>query len=91
MVEVRVPFEFDEAKSQSNKAKHGIDFVEAQALWLDDMFIEVPARTQDEPRFVVIGMIAGQHWSAVVTYREDKIRLISVRRSRDEEVMLYEG
>lgn len=55
-------FEFDEAKSQSNKAKHGIDFVEAQALWLDEMFIEVPARTQDEPRFVVIGMIAGQHW-----------------------------
>ena len=75
-----MPFEFDEAKSRSNKAKHGIDFVEAQALWLDDMFIEVPARTQDEPRLVVIGMIAGQH-----------IRLISVRRSRDEEVMLYEG
>ena len=86
-----MPFEFDEAKSRSNKAKHGIDFVEAQALWLDDMFIEVPARTQDEPRFVVIGMIEGQHWSAVITYREDKIRLISVRRSRDEEVMLYEG
>jgi hypothetical protein len=64
---------------------------EAQALWLDDMFIEVPARTQDEPRFVVIGMIAGQHWSAVITYRDEKIRLISVRRSRDEEVMLYEG
>ena len=84
-------FEFDEAKSQSNKVKHGIDFVEAQALWLDDMLIEVPARTQDEPRFVVIGMIAGQHWSAVITYREDGIRLISVRRSRDEEVMLYEG
>jgi hypothetical protein len=86
-----MPFEFDEAKSRSTKAKHGIDFVEAQALWLDDMFIEVPARTQDEPRFVVIGMIADQHWSAVITYRDEKIRLISVRRSRDEEVMLYEG
>jgi len=91
MVEARMPFEFDEAKSRSNKAKHGIDFVEAQALWLDDMFIEVPARTQDEPRFVVIGMIAGQHWSAVITYRDEKVRLISVRRSRNEEVMLYEG
>ena len=55
------------------------------------MFIEVPARTQDEPRLVVIGMIADQHWSAVITYRDEKIRLISVRRSRDEEVMLYEG
>ena len=86
-----MPFEFDEAKSRSNKAKHGIDFVEAQALWLDDMLIEVPARTQDEPRFVVIGMIGNGHWSAVITYREDRIRLISVRRSRDEEVVLYEG
>ena len=84
-------FEFDEAKSQSNKAKHGIDFVEAQTLWLDDMLIEIPARTQDEPRFLVIGMISDQHWSAVITYREDRTRLISVRRSRDEEVMLYEG
>lgn len=83
-------FEFDEDKSRSNKAKHGIDFVEAQGLWLDDMLIEVPARTEDEPRFVVIGMIGDQHWSAVITYREDRIRLISVRRSRDEEVVLYE-
>ena len=84
-------FEFDEAKSQSNKAKHGVDFIEAQALWLDDMLIEIPARIQDEPRFLVIGMIGGQHWSAIITYREDRIRIISVRRSRDEEVMLYEG
>jgi uncharacterized DUF497 family protein len=84
-------FEFDEVKSQGNKAKHGIDFVEAQALWLDDMLTEIPARTHDEPRFVVIGMIAHQHWSAVITYREDRIRIISVRRSREEEVMLYEG
>jgi uncharacterized DUF497 family protein len=86
-----VRFEFDEAKSQSNKAKHGIDFVEAQALWLDDILIDIPARTQDEPRFVVIGIIGAQHWSAVITYREDRIRIISVRRSREEEVMLYEG
>jgi len=86
-----VRFEFDEAKSQSNKVKHGIDFVHAQALWLDDMLVEIPARTEDEPRSVVIGVIAGRHWSAVVTYREDAIRLISVRRSRDEEVKLYEG
>lgn len=84
-------FEFDEAKSRGNKAKHGIDFVEAEALWLDDRLIEVAVRTEDEPRFVVIGMISGKHWSAVITYREDRIRLISVRRSRDEEVALYEG
>ncbi len=84
-------FEFDEAKSRSNKEKHGIDFVKAQELWLDDLLIEIPARTLDEPRFVVVGKIDERHWSAVVTYRGDAIRIISVRRSREEEVALYEG
>ena len=84
-------FEFDERKSRANKAKHGIDFVEAQALWLDDGLLRIAARTADEPRFVVIGLIDGRHWSAVVTYRDDAIRLISVRRSRASEVKAYEG
>jgi uncharacterized DUF497 family protein len=83
--------EFDDAKSRTNKAKHGIDFVEAQELWLDDLLVEIPARTQDEPRSVMIGKIGKKHWSAVVTHRGDAIRIISVRRSRDEEVALYEG
>jgi len=86
-----VRFEFDERKSRANKAKHGIDFVEAQALWLDDGLLRIAARTADEPRFVVIGLIDGRHWSAVVTYRDDAIRLISVRRSRASEVKAYEG
>jgi uncharacterized protein len=84
-------FEFDERKSRANKAKHGIDFVEAQALWLDGLLIEIPARTTDESRFVVVGRVAGRHWSAVITYRGEAIRLISVRRARAEEVALYEG
>ena len=84
-------FEFDEAKSRVNKIKHGIDFIEAQALWLDEMLLEVPARTVDEPRFLVVGTIAGKQWSAIVTYRENKIRLISVRRAREDEVALYES
>ena len=84
-------FEFDPAKSQANKEKHGIDFVEAQLLWLDAMLLEIPARTSDEPRYVIIGRIGDKHWSAVVTYRDGHIRLISVRRSRKEEVGLYEG
>lgn len=83
--------EFDPKKSAANKAKHGIDFMEAQALWDDPDFLEIPARTSDEPRFVVIGRIAEQHWSAVITYRDGRIRLISVRRSRREEVEVYEG
>ena len=68
-----------------------MDFVEAQTLWDDPDRIEVPARTIDEPRFVVIGKIADKHWSAIITYRVEKIRLISVRRSRKEEVEIYES
>ena len=84
-------FEFDERKSRANAAKHGIDFAAAEALWLDEALIEIPARTTDEPRFLVVGMIAGKHWSASTTYREERVRLISVRRSREEEVAVYEG
>ena len=84
-------FKFDERKSATNLAKHGIDFIDAQLLWLDPDMLEIPARTDDEPRFLVIGRINTKHWSAVITYRETRIRIISVRRSRSEEVSLYES
>lgn len=84
-------FEFDSDKSSTNKRKHGIDFVRAQALWEDPDLIEIPARTTDEPRYVVIGKISGRPWSAIIAYREDCIRIISVRRSRTEEIEIYEG
>jgi uncharacterized DUF497 family protein len=84
-------FEFDESKSLANKVKHGIDFTEAQALWLDENLLRVAARTTEEPRHVLIGLINKKHWSAIVTYRGDAIRLISVRRSRATEVAAYEG
>lgn len=83
-------FEYDEAKSRANDAKHGIDFVSAQDLWKDPQRVEIPARTEGEPRWLVIGRMAGKHWSAVITRREERIRIISVRRSRVEEVTLYE-
>lgn len=83
--------EFDEEKSWSNKDKHGIDFVEAQALWLDEMFVEVLARTKDDPRFLVVGMISSKHWSAVITYRGERVQIISVRRARVEKVEVYES
>jgi len=84
-------FEFDEAKSRANHEKHGIDFVQAQTIWNDPDLIEIPAITVDEPRFLVIGRIDGKHWSAVITYRGEFIRVISVRRSRSEEVVIYES
>ncbi len=86
-----ITFEFNQIKSLSNKEKHGIDFVQAQKLWDDPDLLEIPAKTIDEQRFLIIGRIKLKHWSAVVTYRQNKIRLISVRRSRIEEVELYES
>lgn len=84
-------FEFDSRKSGSNRRKHGIDFLEAQMLWNDPDRIEIPARTIDEPRYLVVGKIGDEYWSAIITYRGEKARIISVRPSRREEVEIYEG
>ncbi|MHB8290488.1 MAG: BrnT family toxin [Acidimicrobiales bacterium] len=84
-------FEFGQEKSAANTTKHRIGFVQAQVLWDDPNRVEVPARTVGEPRWLVVGRIAELHWSAVVTYRDQRVRIISVRRSRPEEVSLYEG
>jgi uncharacterized DUF497 family protein len=83
-------FEYDEAKSRINKDKHGIDFVEAQALWLDEQRLEVPASCSDEQRFLIFAKIDSKYWTAVITYRGKNIRIISVRRSRDNEKQCYE-
>ncbi len=84
-------FEYDISKNQINQEKHGIDFIKAQELWNDPDLLEIPAKTSDEPRYLVIGKISQQHWSAVITYRKNKIRIISVRNSRKEEIALYES
>lgn len=84
-------FEFDERKSQSNKKKHGIDFTEAQELWDDPELLEIPLKSEDEPRALFVGLISGKHWSAIITNRGERTRIISVRRSRTEERELYES
>ena len=84
-------FEFDPEKSAANEIEHGIDFDDAQALWDDPWLVEAPARTEDEPRFIVIGRIGERHWSAVWTVRGERIRIISVRRARKEEGERYES
>lgn len=86
-----IVFEFDELKSQANLAKHGIDFGQAQQIWDDPNFVEIEAKSEDEPRSLVIGCLNNKYWSAVITYREEKVRLISVRRARAAEVALYES
>jgi uncharacterized protein len=84
-------FEFDTKKSDANKTKHSIDFIEAQELWNDIDYLEIPAKTTDEPRFLVIGKIGETHWTGIITYRNDNIRIISMRRARNEEIELYES
>lgn len=84
-------FEFDDAKSFANLEKHGIDFNAAKNLWKDPYLLEVQAKFMDEERFLIVGRIDEKHWSAIVTYRGRRVRLISVRRSRKKEVELYEG
>ncbi len=84
-------FEYDQNKSQTNNEKHGIDFVKVQELWNDENFIEIPAKNVDEERYMAIGKIKEKHWSVIIAKRSEKIRIISARRSRNEEVNLYES
>jgi uncharacterized protein len=84
-------FEFDPNKSLKNKEKHGINFIEGQELWQDIDLLEIRATTVDEERYVVIGKIGNKYWTGIITYRGDKIRIISIRSSRIEEEKLYES
>src|SRR5947209_7595349 len=86
--QVSVQFEFDPGKSDSNKAKHGIDFVEAQALW-KSRHVLLSAKDALEKRYMLIGTISGAYWSAIITYRGAVIRIISVRRSSELEIDTY--
>lgn len=82
--------EWDKKKSLENKVKHGIDFDTARGLWNDDNRVEVKAPYPLEERHVLIGMLDTKIWTAIFTWRGDAVRIISVRRSRKKEVMLYE-
>jgi len=84
-------YEYDENKSLSNKQKHGIDFEEAKLLWSDDKMVEIKASYEDEIRFISIGKIQNKFYTIVTTYRGEKIRIISARRSRKKEIDIYES
>lgn len=86
-----MPFEFDDIKSRNNKEKHAIDFMEAQKLWEDIYRLILPVRSTDEPRFLIISKINDKIWSGVYTMRNENIRIISVRRARKEEIIIYES
>lgn len=84
-------FEYDIHKSAMNKLKHGINFEEAKLLWNDPEALEIPLRYEGESRFAVLGKFYDKHWTAIITYRDNAIRIISVRRARKNEVYIYEN
>ncbi len=84
-------FQYDSKKSPSNLKKHGIDFDQAQVLWDDPNLVTITAKSTDEQRYLIIARLNEQPWSAIVTDRENEIRIVSVRRSRTVEVELYES
>lgn len=83
-------FEWDPAKNEANRIKHGIDFIEAKELWLDEDRIEIYLPYPLESRRIVIAKLSGKHWTAVYTIRGENVRIISVRRSREKEAVLYD-
>jgi len=85
-------FEYNENKSKINKSKHGINFEEAKELWKDPYSFELPStQSEDEERFLVLGQINSKNYTAIITYRDDNTRIISVRISREKEIKLYES
>jgi uncharacterized DUF497 family protein len=85
-------FEYDETKSSINKSKHNINFEEAQRLWEDPYSFEIPSlQSKSENRFLVFGQIDSKNYTAIITYRDTRVRIISVRRSREKETKLYES
>jgi hypothetical protein len=83
-------FEWDSQKSHTNRLKHKIDFESAKSLWEDPDRIEIRAPHPIENRYILIGKIGEHLWSAVYTLRGGAIRIISVRRSKKQEMKLYE-
>ena len=82
-------FEFDPDKSKANKLKHGIDFYKARRLWNDPHRVEIPARWVDELRYLLIASMGNEVWAAIYTFRNERIRIISVIKARDNETEIY--
>jgi len=84
-------FEYDKSKSLSNEVKHGISFDAAQNIWSDSEAVTLKTSDHGEVRYLLIARLYDKHWTAIFTYRQLKIRIISVRRSRKNEVNVYES
>ena len=87
----RMEFEYDPAKSEQNESKHGVNFEQAKELWLDDDRLVIPARSDSEDRFALLGKMENKLWVMFYTHRGNRVRIISVRRARINEEKCYES
>jgi uncharacterized DUF497 family protein len=84
-------FEWDEDKRRQNLRKHGIDFIDVQAIWSDAVLEYSSDQTHhDEERYLAIGELHGQCIAVIYTWRGDTRRLISARKARRYEQKNYQ-
>jgi uncharacterized protein len=88
-------FEWDQKKSVANRRKHGVSFEEARTAFLDEnaRVIPDPEHSQDEERFVLLGLSVSLRVLVVChCYRQDDevIRIISARKADEDEVKQYQ-
>ena len=87
-------FDWDPVKAQQNRSKHGVSFEEAQTAFYDEnaRLIYDPDHSQDEDRFLLLGLSASMRLVVVIhTYRagETVIRIISARKATKQEQRQY--
>lgn len=91
-----ITFEWDAAKASINKKKHGISFDEAKTVFFDEnaRVIHDPEHSEDEERFIILGLSATAHMLVVIhCFRENDriIRIISARKATQKESKQYHG
>lgn len=83
--------EWDEAKRESNLAKHGLDLAVSLELFADYFMERLDTRRDyGEDRWIALGMIRGMLVVLVYTERDDTLRPISLRKATIQERSIYE-
>jgi uncharacterized DUF497 family protein len=83
-------FEWDNAKGEANRKKHGVDFRTATKVFLDPYLIDFDDRdATGELRFNAIGLVDGRMLFVTYTARDDVVRIISARGAESHEKRKY--
>lgn len=86
-------FEWDDEKARANIKKHGIDFETAARVFADENRLEIydEEHSEDEDRYITIGMIDNVACVVMVVYTErgEAVRLISARKATSQERRMY--